>query len=158
MPELFGPVQAIMWGMDSEGKPHPFHVSSAGVPAVDQGAAQPDIDAFSVDATPDKWVYAASDDITDNSVHTILPGQPDYLIALSDLIIQNSSATVSTWVNVIEETSGDKLATVYCPTLGGGVSHTYGKPPITFVAGKAVQVQCVTTGANVRASLSGYYK
>lgn len=96
-------------------------------------------------------------DITNTTATTVIaaPGASLH-IYLTHILIQNSHATVGTWVNVTEETSGTVLYTVYAGPLGGGASITLPVPIQVPTANKALQVTCVTTGSNVRASASGY--
>jgi hypothetical protein len=108
-------------------------------------------------ALPAARVSGVTSDITTTAATTLIAAPGAGLkINVTQLLIQNSHATVSTWVNVTEETSGTVLASVYCPALGGGATLIYLAPLEVPTANKALQVTCVTTGANVRASASGY--
>jgi hypothetical protein len=72
---------------------------------------------------------------------------------LQTITVQNSHATVSTWVNILD--GAVVRMTVYAVALGGGISIPLPKP-LRGTANTAWNVQCETTGANVRANAVGY--
>lgn len=138
-------------------------INPDGAVPVDQGASLPYIDAVSVYALKEDALYGESASaITDNAAHdlvaaptTDVDGNP-LTFVLVDVFAQNSHATVSTWVNFIEETSGTIRARIYCAALGGGGHRTFPMPRPMGAPQKGLQVQCVTTGANVFAGAGGY--
>lgn len=107
--------------------------------------------------TTANFVSGATSDITTTAATTVVagPGAATYLY-ITHILVTNSHATVGTFVNVTEETSGTVLYTGYAAPAGGGFSVTLPTPLKVPTATKALQVTCVTSGANVRASASGY--
>ena len=101
-------------------------------------------------------VSGATSDITNQTATTIITGVASNYLYITNILVTNSHATVGTFVNITEETSGTVLYTGYAAALGGGFSITLPAPLKVPTAGKALQATCVTTGTNVRASASGY--
>lgn len=74
---------------------------------------------------------------------------------VSDLLVINGSATVDTWVKVIDST-GTVLIRGYAAKGGGGFSFTGLRIPVPSAIGASISVQAETTGAEVSVTLSGY--
>lgn len=105
-------------------------------------------------ANPENFVAGFTSDITGTTDTSVIAAQGvGVRIYVTQLVVQNSHATVSTWVNIKDNTT--TIYTVYAPAVGGGVSVTL-PVPLRLTANVALQAACVTTGANVRVSASGY--
>ena len=105
-------------------------------------------------ALPENFVSGTTSDITDTSSTSLIAAQGSGVKTyLTTITIMNSHATVGTWVNVLDNAT--TKFSVYCAALGGGGTITL-PVPLVGTANTAWNVQCVTTGANVRASAAGY--
>lgn len=102
-------------------------------------------------------VAGKTSDITNTTAATVVaaPGASLHLY-ITHILVQNSHATVGTWVDIVEETSGTVLYTVYAGPLGGGAQLALPVPLLVPTANKALQAKCATTGSNVRVSASGF--
>ncbi len=98
--------------------------------------------------------FSFSQTITDGAVHT-QTGAPSssWTINLADMLVTNSHATVGTVVNFIESSSGRVVYSGYAAPAGGGWSESL-QALIELATGSDLQVQCVTSGANVIVSTS----
>lgn len=107
-------------------------------------------------AIPENYVKGATSDITTTTSTSVVAaaaaGIKNYI---THILVQNSHATVGTWVNLQDGSGGATLYTVYAAAVGGGASITL-PCPIPTTAATALFAACVTTGANVRVSASGY--
>lgn len=100
--------------------------------------------------------YAKS--ITDTTLTEVLPGAGAGLKNyINQILVTNASTTVGTIVDIIEETTGDIIATGYASPEGGfSASYPTAQPQST--ANKKIYAQCTTTGASVTVSVAGYIK
>lgn len=103
-----------------------------------------------VNAIPFAVAFGAITDATAAALVAAAAGKRHYV---TDVIITNGHATVSTVVQLL--TAATEIARGDCVALGGGWSHTFRSPPKT-VAGEALNVKCVTTGASVNGTVCGY--
>jgi hypothetical protein len=91
-------------------------------------------------------------DITDTTPTIVLPALEELSYVITSITISNSSDSVGTWVNILD--GKPAIYTVYMPPntqgLYSGVKIKQAEP------NKDILVQCETSGANVRASVSGY--
>lgn len=97
--------------------------------------------------------------ITDTTSTAVIAAQgAGVKIYLTSIQITNSHATVGTLVTVLDGAT-EKLR-VYVPALNGTAGESTVvlefPVPIALTANTALNVQCVTTGANVYASAQGY--
>jgi len=107
-------------------------------------------------ANPENFVSGATGDITGvTSTQVIAAGAAGVRNYITHILVQNSHATVGTWVNIQDGSGGTTLYTIYAPAVGGGASVTL-PVPIKTTAATGLFAACVTTGANVRVSASGY--
>lgn len=107
-------------------------------------------------ALPENLVSGASSDITTTTAQSLIAaGGAGIKNYITHLLVQNSHATVSTWVNIQDGVGGSTIYTVYAAAAGGGASVTL-PCPIATTANTALGFACATTGANVRVSASGY--
>lgn len=119
------------------------------------------IEAFKDSVAPvsGDLVRGTTSDMTNTAATDVLaaPGSGLYN-NITNLSIINSHASVGTWVNIKEETTGITLWTVYAAPAGGGEALAFPKdaPLRGTQANKKTYAQCETTGANVRVCLSGY--
>lgn len=74
---------------------------------------------------------------------------------ITQILVMNSHATVSTWVNITDGSGGAVLQTVYAAALGGGAALTF-PTPLPVTANTALHAINATTGANVVVSASGF--
>ncbi|MDD5406988.1 MAG: hypothetical protein PHE73_08640 [Sulfurovaceae bacterium] len=107
-------------------------------------------------ALPQQLVSGATSDITNTTATTIIAGVASNYLYITHILVTNSHATVGTFVNITEETSGTVLYTGYAAAAGGGFSITLPTPLKVPTAAKALQATCVTTGSNTRVSAVGY--
>jgi hypothetical protein len=125
--------------------------------SVQQAALDGEVDSISPYALPANFVSGTTSAITDTSTTQVLaaPGASLHLY-VTHILVQNSDATVGTWVILEEETSGTNLYSVYAPALGGGASLTLPVPLRVPTANKGLYAICETTSAEVRVSATGY--
>jgi hypothetical protein len=74
---------------------------------------------------------------------------------ITQILVTNASTSVGTLVDIVEETSGTVLYTGYAGPEGG-FSVSFTTPLVQGTANKKIQAKCVTTGADVTVSISGY--
>lgn len=107
-------------------------------------------------AIPENYVSGATSDMTATTSTSVVAaagaGLRNYI---TNILVQNSHATVGTWVNIQDGSGGTTLYTVYAAAAGGGASITL-PCPIKTTANTALFCANVTTGANTRVSASGY--
>lgn len=107
-------------------------------------------------AVPQNLVSGATSDITNTtSTSVIAAGGAGFRNYITQAVITNSSASVGTFVNLTDGSGGTVLQTVYAASGGGGASLTF-PSPLRLSDNTALHAVCVTTGANVRVSASGY--
>lgn len=105
---------------------------------------------------PENLIKGASGDITTVTAQSLIAaGGAGIKNYITHLLVQNSHATVGTWVNIQDGVGGSTIYTVYAAAAGGGASVTL-PCPIATTANTALGFACATTGANVRVSASGY--
>lgn len=97
-------------------------------------------------------------EISNTSLTEVLPGQgvgvKNYI---NQILVTNSSTTTGTIVDIIEETTGDIIATGHASPEGGfSCSYPTAQPQST--ANKKIYAKCTTAGASVTVSVSGYKK
>ena len=98
-------------------------------------------------------VYGITPDITDDHPVVILPAVEAFYVVTS-ITISNSHDSQGTWVNVLDNET--PIYTVYIPP---GTQGMYSRVKIRQAeSGRDIMVACETTGANVRASISGYFE
>jgi hypothetical protein len=83
------------------------------------------------------------------------PGAAQYNY-ITHILVTNQHASVGTLVDIQDETSGTVLYTGYAAPGGGGFTCALPTPLKQGATNKKVQVKCITTGANVTVSASGY--
>jgi hypothetical protein len=106
-------------------------------------------------AKPEDLISGVSTDITGTTSTQVIAAQGQNLrIYVTHLLVQNSHASVGTWVNVKDGT-GSTLYTVYAASGGAGASCPL-PAPLKTSAGSALNAICETTGSNVRVSASGF--
>ncbi len=100
-------------------------------------------------------VSGVTSDITTTGSTSVLAALSGSRTCLTAVQIQNSHATVGTWVNLLD---GSTVRwTGYAAPLGGGfVVPISVNDPLRGSRSTAWNVQCETSGANVRASVKGY--
>lgn len=106
-------------------------------------------------ANPENFEYGVIDTaIVDTTSTAILAaagvGVRHYVTSVG---IYNSHATVSTFVKVLDGTT--IMWEGYALAAGGGFNISF-PTPLRGTANTAVNIQCVTTGANVKASVTAY--
>lgn len=105
-------------------------------------------------ANPENMVSGATAAITDTTrTSVIAAGGAGVRTYVTQILVTNSHATVGTFVLIEDGTT--TLYVGYAAPLGGGFSVAL-PVPLRGTANTAINVSCVTTGANVRASISGY--
>jgi hypothetical protein len=99
------------------------------------------------------WTSGVTTDITDTTQTTVIAAITGARINVTNMHIQNSHAGTATWVLV--KCGSTTMWQVYCAASGGGAAPEF-VIPLRGTSGAAWTVTCVTTGANVRASLAGF--
>jgi hypothetical protein len=103
---------------------------------------------------PENFTSGKTTDITGTADTQIIAAPAANIrLYVTHLLVMNSHATVSTWVDIEDGTSA--IYTVYAPAAGGGASITL-PTPLRLTAATALQAKCATTGANVRVSAVAY--
>lgn len=122
--------------------------------AITLGAGTADVGTVQMGAQAGNSVDGVTADITGTSNTSVIAAQGgSNRTYLTHIHVQNSHATVSTWVNIKDGTT--TRYTIYAPATGGGASISLPKP-LRGTANTAWQAACETSGANVRVSASGY--
>lgn len=105
-------------------------------------------------ANPENFVNGTTSAITDTtSTQAIAAQGAGVRTYITSITITNSHATVGTFVKVLD---GSTIAWEgYCAAAGGGFCISL-PVPLRGTANTAVNIQPVTTGANVIASVAGY--
>jgi len=99
-------------------------------------------------------VNGKTGDITTTADTAIIAAQgAGVAVDLDYILVQNSHATVATWVNIKDGTT--VKATAYAKAGGGGVTIPLPKP-IPGTANTAWNAACETAGANVRVNAVGH--
>lgn len=75
---------------------------------------------------------------------------------ITSIIVTNSHATVSTFVTILDGNAGTIIWEGYALAAGGGFVCTFPTPLKQPTTATRLDVKCVTTGANVIASVAGY--
>jgi hypothetical protein len=105
-------------------------------------------------ANPENLLSGATGDIVDTSSTQVIAAQAASVrIYVTSLLVQNSHATVGTWVNIKDGST--TIHTVYAASGGGGARLNFSSA-LKGTAATALNAVCETTGANVRVSASGY--
>lgn len=103
-------------------------------------------------------IWGSVESIVDTTLTTILPAQGagNYTYA-SSILVTNAHATVGTIVRIID---GNDDTTVlysgYAAPAGGGFSVSLPTPIRSGLDNKALKAKCVTTGASITVSLTGW--
>lgn len=106
-------------------------------------------------ASPSSPVKGYFESITDTNAKELLPATGEGLkYYITSILVTNASTTAGTLVRIIEE-GGVILWTGYAST-SGGFSCSLPTPITHATANKKIQAICVTTGASVTVSISGY--
>lgn len=95
-------------------------------------------------------------DITTTAQTTVIAAQgASTFVYVGEITIQNSHASVGTWVGIND--GGTQKLDVYCAPGGGGAVITFPEnAPLRMSVNTALTITCATTGANVRASATGF--
>jgi len=105
-------------------------------------------------ANPENFVMGTTAAITDTtSTSTIAAQGAGVRTYITSILVTNSHATVGTFVKILDGST--IIWEGYAAAVGGGFSQSF-PVPLRCTANTAVNTQCVTTGANVIASIAGY--
>lgn len=105
-------------------------------------------------ANPENFVNGTTAAIVDTtSTSTIAAQGAGVRTYITQVTVSNSHATVGTFVKILDGST--IIHEAYAAAAGGGFTATF-PVPLRGTANTAVNTQCVTTGANVIASVSGY--
>lgn len=105
-------------------------------------------------ANPESLLSGKTAAITDTTRTPVIAAQGDGVrIYVTHIIVSNSHASVGTLVKIENDTT--EIYNGYAAAGGGGFSITL-PAPLRLTANKALNVSCVTTGANVYVAASGY--
>ncbi|WP_142249751.1 hypothetical protein [Bradyrhizobium sp. UNPF46] len=105
-------------------------------------------------ANPENFLNGTTSAITDTTSTTAIGAQGAGIrIYVTSVIVTNSHATVGTFVKILDDTT--IIWEGYAASLGGGFTQSF-PVPLRGTANKDIKIQCVTTGANVIASVAGY--
>lgn len=108
-------------------------------------------------ANPENFVKGVTSAITDTTSTSVVSapgsGLRNYI---TQITIGNSHATVGTFVNIQDGNGGTTLYTIPAAAVYGGATITFPTPLRQPTTNTAIYCACVTTGANVIVSISGY--
>jgi hypothetical protein len=105
-------------------------------------------------ANPENFVNGTTGAITDTtSTSTIAAQGAGIRTYITQITVTNSHATVGTFVKILDGAS--IIYEAYAAEAAGGFTASF-PTPLRGSGNTAVNTQCVTTGANVIASISGY--
>lgn len=107
-------------------------------------------------ATSGSLVSGATSDIVDTTSTQVIAGVASNNLYITNILVTNSHATVSTFVNLQDGSGGTTLYTGYALAAGGGFSVTFPVPLKVTTAGNGLFAACATTGSNVRVSATGF--
>lgn len=96
------------------------------------------------------------DSITNTAPQDIIAAQgASNYTYISAILVTNSHATVGTIVHIIDDTSA-VLFSGYAAPINGGFTVSFPTPIRTSATNKKVQAICLTTGASVTVSVTGF--
>lgn len=105
-------------------------------------------------ANPENFVNGTTAALTDTTSTSLIASAGGSLRNyVTDLTVTNSHATVGTFVKILD--GATIIWEGYAASAGGGFAKSF-SVPLRGTAATAVNAQCVTTGANVIVSASGY--
>jgi hypothetical protein len=106
-------------------------------------------------ANPENFTDGTTAAITDTTTTSVIAAQGAGIRTyITQITVTNSHATVGTFVKITDGASTIKHEG-YAAAAGGGYTASF-PTPLRCTANTAVNAICVTTGANVIASVSGY--
>lgn len=106
-------------------------------------------------SNPENFTNGTTAAITDTTTTSVIAAQgAGVRTYITQITVTNSHATVGTFVKITDGAS-TILHEAYAAAAGGGYTATF-PTPLRGTANTAVNAICVTTGANVIASVSGY--
>lgn len=149
---------------DSAAANNPVLLGARAINASPTAVANADVTTLSADllgklitvpyAPPELFVSGVTADIVNTTrTEVIAAGAAGVRHYITHILVQNSHATVSSWVNIEDGTTAKY--SVYALAGGGGASITL-PVPLVGTAATAWNASAVTTGANIRVSMSGY--
>jgi hypothetical protein len=97
--------------------------------------------------------------ITDTTSTVVIAGVASNYIYVTQVYVQNASATVPTWVLFQDGSAGSTITTlpsIYCGINGGGGRVTLDPPVKVPTAGNGLFIVAVTTGASFKAWADGF--
>ena len=105
-------------------------------------------------ANPENFVSGKTAAIVDTTRTAVIAAQgAGVRLYITQLVVTNGHDTVGTQVSIEDGTT--TIASVWAEQMGGGAALTF-PTPLRLTANTALNVSCVTTGANVLVSASGY--
>lgn len=93
--------------------------------------------------------------ITNNTAQDVIAAQTGAYSYVNAILVTNSHATVGTIVR-IQDGAGVVLWSGYAAPVNGGYTVTFPTPLKSSTTNTKIQAICVTTGANVTVSVSGF--
>ena len=104
--------------------------------------------------TEENLISGSTPTIEDTTSTEIIEAQ-EGTIFINQITITNGNDDVGTFVNLTDGDGGVVKYTAFAAKGGGGVAIQC-PTPYVFSSGSGIYAVCETTGANVRASISGY--
>jgi hypothetical protein len=105
-------------------------------------------------ATEDNFISGSTSSITDTTSREVIEAQAG-TIYINQILITNGNDDNGTFVNLTDGDGGVVKYTGFAAKGGGGFCIEF-PTPLKFTSGSGIYAVCETTGANVRASISGY--
>lgn len=149
---------------DSADSGNPVKVGGQAITSERTAVANGDRSDFVTDVTgkqiilpysnPENFISGSTSSITSTSNTSVIAAQGSGVrIYVTQLLVTNSHATVSTFVNIKDGTT--TIYTGFALANGGGFSVTL-LTPLKLTANTALNAACETTGSSVRVSACGY--
>lgn len=104
--------------------------------------------------TEENLISGSTASIEDLTSTEVIEAQEE-TIFINQITITNGNDDVGTFVNLTDGDGGEVKYTAFAAKGGGGVAIQC-PTPYVFSSGSGIYAVCETTGANVRASISGY--
>lgn len=107
-------------------------------------------------ANPENTLNGTTAAMTGTSSTQVIAAQTgSNRVYATDVLVTNSHASVGTFVNILDGNGGSVLWSGYAAPAGGGYAKSF-LVPLRGTAATRLDAVCITTGANVVVSVSGY--
>lgn len=94
--------------------------------------------------------------VTDTTSTQVIAGVSSNYLRIGQVTVQNSHASVDTWVLLQDGSGGTTLYSIFAPHGGGGAALTFPMGLLVPTVATGLFFACVTTGTATRVSAAGY--